>query len=88
MELVAGGLSSILSIVTFCIFGAGVMKLFQMATTLTEIKDLLATMKTGAPIQPTTSLAAMQSGEEMLRALTAEMDRSVSPTSVELNPKS
>lgn len=88
MELVVGALSSILSILTFCIFGAGVMKIFQMATTLTEIKDLLAAMKTRAPIQPPSVLPAMQSGEEMLRALTAEMDQPVSPASVELSPKS
>ena len=40
-----GGLSSIVSIVSFVIFAAGVMKVFQMATTLTEIKDLLTAIK-------------------------------------------
>ena len=47
-----GGLSSIVSIVSFVIFAAGVMKVFQMATTLTEIKDLLTGIKLNAPIHP------------------------------------
>ena len=46
-----GGLSSIVSIVSFVIFAAGVMKVFQMATTLSEIKDLLTAIKLNAPIQ-------------------------------------
>ena len=95
-----GGLSSIFSIVSFVIFAAGVMKVFQMATTLTEIKDLLTTMKlnaaitpvagsaVGNPIRATHPLPAAPSGEEMLRAALSELDHPVNPTSIELGNKS
>ena len=93
------GLSSIVSIVSFVIFAAGVMKVFQMATTLTEIKDLLTAIKINAPIQPVGSAvgspigAASQvplapSGEEMLRAALSELDHPVNPASIELGNKS
>jgi hypothetical protein len=94
-----GGLSSIVSIVSFVIFAAGVMKVFQMATTLTEIKDLLSAIKLNGQIQPAESamgspvgtpapLPLAPSGEEMLRAALSEMDHPVSPTSIELGNKS
>ncbi len=71
-----GGLSSgILSILSFAILAACVLKLFQMAATLTEIKDLLKTVQAnayiqglaGAPIAPQVPISSAQSGEEMLR---------------------
>ena len=87
MELMMmGGLSTVISIVTFAIFAAGVMKVFQMATTLTEIKDLLASNRHNAPIgapvptQVPTIYSQGQTGEEMLRALTAELDRPEVPS--------
>ena len=40
-----GGISSVISILSFTIFAAGVMKVFQMATTLSEIKDVLTAIK-------------------------------------------
>jgi len=98
-----GGLSSIISIVSFVIFAAGVMKVFQMATTLIEIKDLLTAIKLNAPIQPVGSAAgypiassigvpaplpSAPSGEEMLRAALSELDHPINPTSVELGNKS
>jgi hypothetical protein len=91
-----GGLSSIVSIVSFVIFAAGVMKVFQMATTLSEIKDLLTAIKLNAPIHPamgasvgsSAPLPSVSSGEEMLRAALSELDHPVNPTSVELGNKS
>ncbi|MBZ5675842.1 MAG: hypothetical protein LAP61_16495 [Acidobacteriia bacterium] len=98
-----GGLSSIVSIVSFVIFAAGVMKVFQMATTLTEIKDLLTAIKLNAPIHPASgpasgpaighplvasALPSVPSGEEMLRAALSEMDHPINPTSIELGNKS
>lgn len=83
-----GGLSSVVSIVSFAIFAAGVMKLFQMATTLSEIKELLTALKLNAPIQRPAPLPLVQSGEDMLRAALSELDHPVSPTSVELGKKS
>ena len=83
-----GGLSSILSIMTFAIFAACVLKVFQMATTLSEIKELLTALKLNAPIQRPAPLPLVQSGEDMLRAALGELDHPVSPTSVELGNKS
>jgi hypothetical protein len=87
-----GGLSSIVSIVSFVIFAAGVMKVFQMATTLSEIKDVLTAIKLNAPIHPPigapSTLPSVQSGEDMLRAALSELDHPVSPTSIELGNKS
>jgi hypothetical protein len=91
-----GGLSSIVSIVSFAIFVAGVMKVFQMATTLTEIKDLLTAIKLSAPIHPAVGapiaapapLPLAASGEDMLRAALSELDHPVNPTSIELGNKS
>jgi hypothetical protein len=91
-----GGVSSIISIVSFVIFAAGVMKVFQMATTLSEIKDVLTDIKRNAPIHPTVGssiglpapLSSLQSGEEMLRAALSQIDHPVNPTSIELGNKS
>ena len=94
-----GGLSSIVSIVSFVVFVAGVMKVFQMATTLNEIKDVLTSIQhnasmnhpAGSPIAPPASVPIVQSGEEMLRALSMELDHpvpAVNPTSIELGNKS
>ena len=44
------GLSGVVSIVSFAIFAAGVMKIFQMAATLSEIKDILAANKLHTPV--------------------------------------
>jgi hypothetical protein len=92
-----GGISTFLSLVTFGIFAAGVLKIFQMTTLLSEIKDLLTAIKLNAPIRPAVGTAiaspaplpSVQSGEEMLRAaLSLELDHPVNPTSVELGNKS
>jgi hypothetical protein len=83
-----GGLSTNISIVSFTLFAAAVMKVFQMATVLTEIKELLASIKhNAAPIQAPAALPLGQSGEEMLRALTAELDHPVPPAALELGRK-
>jgi hypothetical protein len=95
-----GGLSSIISVVSFVIFAAGVMRVFQMATTLSEIKDVLTAIKLNAPIRPAIGpamgspinapapLPAVPTGEEMLRAALSELDHPVNPTSIELGNKS
>jgi hypothetical protein len=88
-----GGLSSMITIILFVIFAAGVMKVFQIATTLSEIKDVLTALKHNAPIGasvgPGGPLPLAQSGEEMLRAaLSMDLDHPVNPTSIELGNKS
>jgi hypothetical protein len=81
------------TIVLFVIFAAGVMKVFQIATTLSEIKDALTALKhntsMGVSVGPGGPLPLAQSGEEMLRAaLSLELDHPVNPTSIELGNKS
>jgi hypothetical protein len=96
MDFVGGLSSSILSILSFALFAACVLKVFQIATTLTEIKGLLTAVKPNtalpapatAPAAIPTILASHQSGEEMLRALSLELDHPVNPTSIELGNKS
>ena len=94
-----GGLSSISQHCVVRRFSlAGVMKVFQMATTLSEIKDVLTAIKLNAPIQPAAGshrlrsghapLPSAQSGEDMLRAALSELDHPVNPTSIELGNKS
>jgi hypothetical protein len=98
MDLMTG-ISSVVSLLSITLFVAAVLKVFQMAATLTEIKDLLISLKTKAPVQapiaapiaPTgipAAFAAGQSGEEMLRALSLELDQPLNPTSIELGQKS
>lgn len=73
MEFFAAIVSNIMGIVTLCLFVAGVMKVFQIATTLNDIKDLLQKRprEDAVPAAPIASTAP--SGEEMLRALDREM---------------
>ena len=47
---VMGGISTLLSLITFAIFAAGLMKVVQIATTLSEIKDVLTAIKLNAPV--------------------------------------
>jgi len=92
-----GGLSSgILNLLSFAILAACVLKLFQIAATLTEIKDFLKAIQAnafiqglaGAPMAPQVPISSAPSGEEMLRALSLELDHPVNPTSIELGKKS
>jgi hypothetical protein len=90
------GLSGVVSIVAFAIFAAGVMKIFQMAATLSEIKDILAANKLHTPASSAAvssiglpvPISSAQSGEEMLRAALREIDYPVNPASIELGNKS
>ena len=88
MEYVAAGLSSLVSVFVLAVFVAGVMKLFQIHTVLTEIKEGLrsapparaaapfsappAFATSAAPATPT-ALHSLGSGDDMLRALDAQM---------------
>jgi hypothetical protein len=107
MDFVAAGLSSLITVFMLALFMAGVMKLFQIHTTLTEIKDALkatpvAPRASVAPVAtyaapspaaspapapaPPLALHEMQSGEEMLRALDAQIhmeDRARNPEVIE-----
>lgn len=93
MEFLAAGLSSLISVFALALFVAGVLKLFQIHTVLTEIKDALRTSPQpapraaapvfatpAAPVTPT-ALHSLGSGDDMLRALDAQMkwDESARP---------
>lgn len=70
--VLANGISIV---VIFAVLG-GVMKVFQIGTTLTEIKDVLQEIKRNtSDYQPPAAGAAQQpqSGEEMLRALDSRL---------------
>ncbi len=89
MEFLAAGLSSLMSVFILAVFVAGVMKLFQIHTLLTEIKDelkagrsvpsysapVLAPPVLKAPTVPAApeALHSLGSGDDMLRALDAQM---------------
>ena len=79
MDFLSAAFSSILSIIAFCLFVAGVLKLFQIANTLGEIKDALHQFRRGSDFMGTPQAevaanpASGASGEEMLRALDAQM---------------
>jgi hypothetical protein len=80
VDFVGAAVSNIVGIVTLCLFVAGVMKIFQMATTLNEIKDLLQReRREERPIVPSPLASTAPSGEEMLRALDRDLRMTEEP---------
>ena len=77
-EFLPNLLGSAVNLVALCIFVAGVMKVFQVANTLNEIRDAVKDIQRNqdfvAPGAKTVRPpSAAQSGEEMLRALDVHM---------------
>jgi hypothetical protein len=66
MDLVAAAFTTLTTVFVMGLFAAGVMKLFQIHSTLLEIKDALGR-------RPVSPVLPAPSGEEMLRALDAQM---------------
>lgn len=69
---------SVVNLVALCIFIAGVMKVFQVASTLNEIRDAVKDIQRNQDVlgpvgRPAPLVATAQSGDEMLRALDAEL---------------
>jgi hypothetical protein len=82
-------LGNLVGIVGFVLLIAGVAKLFQLSTTLNEIKDLLVDIKRSAPLDHAPAhvpLPYSQSGDEMLRALSATHEPPVLPETKPLVP--
>ena len=78
MDFIGAGLSSLAGILIFALVAAGVAKAFQIASTLTEIKELLADIKRNSDTQmPTVPFATTESAENLLRAVSAELDHPV-----------
>ncbi len=89
MEFAGAALSSVASILFLALVIAGVAKTFQIATSLSEIKDLLADIKRNTNSQslagpsPSTPISSVETAENLLRAV-AEMDHPVPPPAIEL----
>ncbi|MGH9592875.1 MAG: hypothetical protein ACRD5L_07265 [Bryobacteraceae bacterium] len=81
MDFVQAAIGNLFGVLGFALIAFGVMKAFQMATTLNEIKDLLADIKRSNNSNPEPALPPMysRSGEEMLRALSATQEPPVQP---------
>jgi hypothetical protein len=85
MDLIGTGLSSVTSIMIFALAAAGVAKIFQIAGTLSEIKELLADIKrNNQPHLPGVPFATTDSAENLLRMVSAELDHPVPPPAIEL----
>ena len=80
MDFVGAGLSNIAAILVFALAAAGVGKVFQIAGTLSEMKDLLADIKRrGDHSLPTSPFATTESAENLLRMVSAELEHPVPP---------
>jgi hypothetical protein len=78
MDFIGAGLSSLASILIFALVAASVAKAFQIASTLTEIKELLADIKRNTDTQtPAVPFATTESAESLLRAVSAELDHPI-----------
>lgn len=75
MDFLAAGLSTVMNVFLLGLFVAGVLKLFQIHTVLTEMKDALGnrSVPRSAPPPDGTPLHSLGSGDEMLRAVDAQL---------------
>ena len=87
-EFLPNLLSGAVNLVALCLFVAGIMKVFQIANTLSEIKDAVKDIQRNQdvvlPLGGSVPIVATgQSGDDMLRALDAQLN--LHP-SIELEP--
>ncbi len=78
MGFFQAAIGNVISIAVLCLFVAGVLKVFQIHTALTEIKEVLTNIKNRqdfTPVEtPPPAHPLAPSGEEMLRALDRELN--------------
>jgi len=91
-EFLPNVLGTVMNLVALGLFVAGVMKVFQMAVTLNEIRDTVKDIRRSrdlvAPASGLAPIPATLSGDEMLRALDAELHLSDEPVKPEIvNPR-
>jgi hypothetical protein len=81
MDIAQLALGNLIGVVAFGILIALVMKTFQIANTLNEIKDQLIALKRDSlsDVPPATPFPTALSGEEMLRAVSAELEHESEP---------
>jgi hypothetical protein len=78
MDIIGAGLANLAGILIFALVAAGVAKIFQMAGTLLEIKELLNDIKRNTDSHaPAPPFASTESAESLLRAVSAELDHPV-----------
>jgi hypothetical protein len=88
MEFLGAGLANMAGILIFAMVAAGVAKVFSIATTLSEIKDLLTDIKRRSdPAMPTSPFATAESAENLLRMVSAELEHPVPPVEAEIEQK-
>jgi hypothetical protein len=84
MDFIGAGLANLAGIMIFALMAAVVAKAFQIASTLAEMKELLADIKrnteTHAPAAP---FASTESADRLLRAVSAELDHPVPPAALD-----
>ncbi|MCU1339845.1 MAG: hypothetical protein JWO19_5426 [Bryobacterales bacterium] len=89
MDIVGAGLANLAGIMILALLAAGVAKAFQIAGTLSEIKELLADIKRTSDITaPTAPFGSTEAAESLLRAVSAELDHPVTQAGIELERKS
>ena len=87
MDIIAGGLANLTGILFLALAAITVAKAFQIAGTLSEIKELLADIKRNTNSDaPAAQFASTESAENLLRAVSAELDHPV-PAASDHNPK-
>jgi len=88
MDFIGAGLANLAGILIFAVVDAGVAKLFQVAGTLQEIKEILIDIKRNTDTHiPATPFATTESAESLLRAVSAELDHPVPPSAIGFDPK-
>jgi len=88
MDFLGAGLANIAGILIFALVAAGIAKVFSIATTLSEIKDLLTDIKRRTdPAMPTSPFSTVESAESLLRMVSAELEHPVPPAVIEVEPK-
>ena len=88
MDVIAGGLANLTGILFLALAAVTVAKAFQIGGTLSEIKELLADIKrnTNNDAPATAQFASTESAENLLRAVSAELDHPV-PAAIDTDPK-
>ena len=85
MDFIASGLANLTGILVLALAAAGVAKVFQIAGTLSEIKDLLTDIKRNTDTHvPPVPFASTEAAESLLRAVSAELDHPLPATPIEL----
>jgi len=88
MDFLGAGLANMAGILVFALVAAGVAKVFSIATTLSEIKDLLTEIKRRTdPAMPMSPFATTESAESLLRMVSAELEHPVPPAISEVEQK-